>query len=105
MIKQYKNIQQRRAVGVRSALTNTNRDYRLVVHKSNKYFYGQMVKLVTGQTLFGIRAETAAEAGKLIAQKSKTAKITEVVFDRGKYKYHGKVKLFADAAREGGLKF
>ena len=49
--------------------------------------------------------EVAKEAGKLLAQKAKKAGIEKVVFDRGGYKYHGRVKAFADGAREGGLEF
>jgi len=105
MIKRYKQISKKRAVAVKSALSSTKRDYRLVVHKSNKYIYAQMLKLATGQTLFGVGAKKATEVGKMIAQKAKAAKISEVVFDRGKNRYHGKIKLLADAAREGGLKF
>ena len=105
MIKRYKHIKQKRAAAVRAAIAGTKRKYKLVVHRSNKYIYAQMVKLATGQTLFGVKTKTASEAGKLMAQKAKTAKISEVAFDRGKNQYHGKVKLLAEAAREGGLKF
>ena len=105
MIKSYKQTHKRRKVSVRSGVSNTQREHRLVIHKTNKYLYAQMLKLATGKTLFGVKAKTAAEAGKLIAHKAKTAKISEVVFDRGKNRYHGNIKLLADAAREGGLKF
>ena len=92
-------------MSVRSAIANTKRQYKLVVHKSNKYIYAQIVKLATGQTILGVRAKTAVQAGTLVAQKAKAAKIVDVVFDRGKKRYHGNVKLFAETARQGGMKF
>lgn len=90
---------------MRGALRDTGRDYRLIVHKSNKYIYAQILKLSTGETLFGAGSKSPVEVGKLVAQKAKTAKVSEVVFDRGRKRYHGSIKLLADAAREGGLKF
>jgi len=77
----------------------------LVVRRSNKYMYAQVVHLQTGKTLFGVRSVKPGEAGELIAKQAKAKKIVEVVFDRGSRRYHGNVKLLAEAAREGGLKF
>ena len=60
---------------------------------------------VTDHGLEGKKTEKSAEVGKRIAQKAKEAGVTKVVFDRGGYRYHGRVKAVADGAREGGLEF
>jgi large subunit ribosomal protein L18 len=93
---------------------------RLSVFRSSKHIYVQLIDDVQGKTLASAStleadlkgslktgADTAAAAavGKLIAERAKAAGITEVVFDRGGYIYHGLVKALADAAREGGLSF
>ncbi len=86
---------------------------RLTVFRSNKHLYAQIVDdgerktLVSAgdQKLKGTKTEKAKEVGKLLAQKASEKKIKEVVFDRGRFKYHGRVKALAEGAREGGLKF
>ncbi|KAF0223878.1 MAG: large subunit ribosomal protein [Rhodospirillaceae bacterium] len=93
---------------------------RLSVFRSGKNIYVQVIDDVQGKTLAAAStldkelkgalktgADTAAAAavGKLIAERAKAAGITEVVFDRGGYIYHGRVKALAEAAREGGLSF
>jgi large subunit ribosomal protein L18 len=93
---------------------------RLSVFRSSKQIYAQVIDDMQGKTLAaassldkGLReklktgADTAAasEVGKLIAERAVGAGIKEVVFDRGRYRYHGRVKALADGAREGGLKF
>jgi large subunit ribosomal protein L18 len=93
---------------------------RLSVHRSDKNIYAQIIDDVSGRTLAaastldkdikakvknGSTAEAAAAIGKLIAERGLAAKVSEVVFDRGAYIYHGRVKALADAAREGGLQF
>jgi large subunit ribosomal protein L18 len=93
---------------------------RLSVFRSGKHIYVQVIDDLKGQTLAaastldkelkgqlktGADAAAAAAVGKLIAERAKAAGITEVVFDRGGYIYHGRVKALADAAREGGLSF
>jgi len=92
---------------------------RLNVFRSSKHIYAQIVDDVKGHTLAAASSlskeleqlktganKTAARAvGKLIAQRAKEKNITQVVFDRGGYLYHGRVKELADGAREGGLKF
>lgn len=90
---------------------------RLTVFRSNKHFYAQIIDDSKAKTLVSVASvETEAKAGvkkvdaasmtgKLIAEKAKEKKITKVVFDKGGYKFHGRVKAFADAAREGGLSF
>ena len=91
---------------------------RLSVFRSDKHIYAQIIDDATGKTLLAINSgqkepglkhggnKTAATViGKLVATKAIAAGITEVAFDRAGYRYHGRVKALADAAREGGLKF
>lgn len=87
---------------------------RLVVFRSNMNIYAQMVDDASGKTLVaasdikvskGTKTERAAEVGKIVAEAAKKAKIETCVFDRNGYKYHGRVKALAEAAREAGLKF
>ncbi|MCR6631258.1 MAG: 50S ribosomal protein L18 [Magnetospirillum sp.] len=93
---------------------------RLSVFRSSKHIYVQLIDDAQGKTLAsastmeadlkgslktGADIAAAAAVGKLIAERAKAAGITEVVFDRGGYIYHGRVKALADAAREGGLSF
>jgi large subunit ribosomal protein L18 len=87
----------------------------LAVFRSNRYIYAQVIDDEAGRTLVaassqeaGLRGRsltvtTATEVGKLVAERAKAAGIDTVVFDRGGFKYHGRVKALADAAREGGL--
>lgn len=77
---------------------------RLLVFRSNKYVYAQLNN-VAGATLGTARDKSAKIAGEKIAAIAKKHKVAEVVFDRGGYKYHGRVRQLADAAREAGLKF
>src|SRR5438132_13371807 len=106
----------RRHRRVRGKVRGTNERPRLVVSRSNKGISGQLVDDMDGKTLAsaswlqlktskGKKIDQAAEVGKLLAQNAKQANIQVVVFDRGGYLYHGRVKALADAAREGGLKF
>jgi large subunit ribosomal protein L18 len=111
----------RRASRVRRQLKKVaNGRPRLSVHRSSKNIYAQVIDDVAGKTLAsastldtGLRsslktgADTAAAAavGKLVAERAKKAGVTAVVFDRGPYIYHGRVKALAEAAREGGLDF
>ena len=93
---------------------------RLSVFRSDKNIYAQIIDDTTGRTLAaastldkdikstvknGATAEAAATIGKLIAERGTKAGIAEVIFDRGAYIYHGRVKALADAARDGGLQF
>ena len=77
---------------------------RLSVFRSNKYIYAQIVD-IDGKTLTGLRGEDAAIVGTEVAKLATKKHIKRIVFDRGGYKYHGQVKILADAAREGGLDF
>ncbi len=104
---------------IRKRVSGTPERPRLAVHFSGKNIYAQVIDDVAGRTLVAanttekaLRSEkpranvaTAITIGKLIAERSKAANISKVVFDRGGFKYHGKVKALADAAREGGLDF
>jgi large subunit ribosomal protein L18 len=86
---------------------------RLTIFRSNKFMYGQLINDTTGKTIVNSVSKTdgsnkvtaSFEAGKLLAQKALEKGITKAVFDRNGYKYHGRVKSFADGAREGGLQF
>lgn len=93
---------------------------RLSVHRTNKQIYAQIIDDRAGRTLAaassvdkdlkgklktGATVEAAVEVGKLLAARAKDAGVETVVFDRGGYKFHGRVKALADAARESGLNF
>jgi large subunit ribosomal protein L18 len=86
---------------------------RLSVHRTGKHIYAQIIDDGEGRTLAsasslgakGADADAAAKVGKDIAAAAKKAGVTSVVFDRGGYLFHGRVKALADAAREGGLEF
>jgi large subunit ribosomal protein L18 len=93
---------------------------RLSVFRSSRHIYAQIIDDAVGQTLAaastldaalkptlktGADAEAAKAVGKLIAERAKAAGVERVVFDRGAYMYHGRIKALADAAREGGLNF
>lgn len=107
----------KRHVRVRSKISGTASRPRLDVFRSNSNIYAQLIDDVNGVTLvaaasnekdFGISGgniEGARKVGKLIAERAAEKGITEVVFDRGGYIYHGRVKELAEGAREGGLKF
>jgi large subunit ribosomal protein L18 len=111
----------RRASRVRRQLKKVaNGRPRLSVHRSSKNIYAQIIDDVAGRTLAsastldtGLRtslktgADTAAAAavGKLVAERAVAAGVKDVVFDRGSFIYHGRIKALADAAREGGLNF
>jgi large subunit ribosomal protein L18 len=104
---------QRRHTRVRAKVAGTPDRPRLVVYRSVKHIYAQIVDdaaqrtlaMVTDKDLNGTKTSKSSAVGKLIAEKAKAAGITRVVFDRGGYRYHGRVKAVADGAREGGLEF
>ena len=103
----------RRHLRVRKTVKGSPERPRLVVFRSLKHIYAQLVDDVTGKTLLtvsdskleGKKSEKSAEVGKLLASRAKEAGVTSVVFDRAGYQYHGRVKAVADGAREGGLEF
>lgn len=100
---------------IRKNLSGTKELPRLNVFRSNSNMYAQIIDDVEGVTLVSVSSlelkldknnvETATKVGTAIAKKALEAGINEVVFDRGGYAYHGRVKALADAAREAGLKF
>ncbi len=107
----------RRHIRVRRKISGTAKRPRLCVYRSNTNIYAQVIDDVAGKTLVSASTldkevktkkankEAAKEIGSLIAKRAKDAKISNVVFDRGGYVYHGVVKELAEAAREGGLEF
>jgi large subunit ribosomal protein L18 len=105
---------------IRKRVQGTTARPRLSVHFSGKNIYAQVIDDDLGKTIAAVsttekdfkgakasRANkaTAEKVGKLVAERSKSKKVSKVVFDRGGFLYHGKVKALADAAREGGLEF
>ena len=93
---------------VRSKISGTKERPRLCVFRSNKHLYAQLLDDYKGKTLLSVnnfKIKTAKALGEALAKKAKELKIEKVVFDRGGYKYHGKIKDLADGAREGGLIF
>ncbi|RLQ87819.1 50S ribosomal protein L18 [Notoacmeibacter ruber] len=115
----YKTPVQKRAFRVRKKLRQVAAGRpRLSVYRSGLNIYAQIIDDAKGHTVAaastldkdlrsssGANVDAAASVGKLIAERAKEAGVTEVVFDRGPYIYHGRVKALADAAREGGLTF
>lgn len=98
---------------IRNKVSGNEERPRLTVFKSNKFMYGQLINDSTGSTIVNSiskidnmkKSEAAFAAGKLLAQEALKKGIKKAVFDRNGYKYHGRVKSFADGAREGGLEF
>ncbi|MGY6560598.1 MAG: 50S ribosomal protein L18 [Luteibaculaceae bacterium] len=101
---------------IRKKVSGTTDVPRLAIFRSNSSIYAQVIDDTTGKTLVassvkalkdykGTKSEISIAVGKEIAEKALKAGITKVVFDRGGYLYHGRVKSLAEAAREGGLKF
>lgn len=120
--------QQRRTYRTRNKIRRVNIDRvgvretrpRLSVFRSGKQIYAQVICDLKGQTLAaastldkdlkeklksGSTKEAATEVGKLVAERAKKAGVSKIVFDRGRYVYHGRIKALADGARDGGLEF
>ncbi|MBI3521931.1 MAG: 50S ribosomal protein L18 [Chloroflexi bacterium] len=106
----------RRHARVREKISGTAERPRLAIFRSITQIYAQLIDDQSGRTLAaassldakgatGTKAERAKAAGTLLAERAKAAKLEGAVFDRGGYRYHGRVKALADAARAGGLKF
>jgi large subunit ribosomal protein L18 len=107
----------RRHRRIRRHIVGTTERPRLVVFRSNRGIEAQLVNDLEGKTLAsashlglkktfkGTKTDQAAEVGKLLAVAAKKAGVETVVFDRGGYLYHGRVKALAEGAREGGLRF
>ena len=103
---------------VRAKIIGTSAVPRVSVFRSSRHIFVQIVDDSVGKTLVsslikskgksvprGAKTELAGKVGEMLAQKAKEAGITKVVFDRGGYKYHGRVKALAEGLRKGGLKF
>lgn len=128
LAKQKTNPAQRRSFRTRNKIRRVNIEQnakreiraRLSVHRSGKQIYAQVIDDLKGVTVAaastldadlkekiksGATKEAAAEVGKLVAERAKKAGVTKVVYDRGRFLYHGRVKALADGAREAGLEF
>lgn len=113
------NIKDRRVrikKGIRKKLEGTSARPRLSVFRSNKVIYAQIIDDAKGHTVTssssveldkkgGVNLTISKNVGKKVAEKAVAAGITEIVFDRNGYLYHGNIKALAEGAREGGLKF
>jgi len=115
--KQLRLVRHRR---IRKRISGTPERPRLSVYRSEKHIYAQIIDDVAGRTIVAAstvekelreklqktwNVAAAKEVGKLIAERAIAKGVKEVVFDRGGFKYHGRIKALADAAREAGLKF
>ncbi len=101
---------------IRNKIKGTPERPRLNIYRSNNYIYAQVIDDLSGHTMVaassreesvaneGTKTEQSKAVGKLLAERAQAANIERVVFDRGGYLYHGRVKALAEGAREGGLK-
>jgi large subunit ribosomal protein L18 len=121
MIKRNKNIRLRSKIKIRKKISGVEDKPRLTVYRSLNNIYAQLIDDSQGNTLVSasslskeLKEELKSTKGKiskgkmvgmLLARKAREKNITEIVFDRNGYRYHGRVKAIADGAREGGLKF
>jgi large subunit ribosomal protein L18 len=111
------DARKRRHVRVRKDVKGTAQRPRLAVYRSNRYIYAQLIDDEAGATIASassreaalkdkrLNVETAAEVGKSIAGRAQEAGVSSVVFDRGGFPFHGRVRALADGAREAGLSF
>lgn len=111
------NNKLRRKIRTRSKTKGTVQKPRLSVFRSNQYIYAQVIDDEKGKTIIGVsekdlpkkekvnKTVKAKELGAVLAKKAIAKKVQNVVFDKGSYAYHGRIKAFAEGAREGGLKF
>ena len=116
MIEKTQRARSRRASRVRNTVRGTAERPRLTVFRSNRAIWAQIIDDQAGKTLVSAsslsltekglpKKDTAAKVGQLLAERAKEAGVVSIVFDRGAYLYHGRVKALADGAREGGLEF
>lgn len=109
-------LRQRRQMRVRRGVRGASERPRLTVFRSNKGIYAQIIDDMAGQTLASAssldikeaglkKSDVAARVGEILAGKAKEKNIDKVVFDRGSYLYHGRVKALADGVRKGGIQF
>lgn len=115
-----RNSQGKRKIRVRAKITGTKNRPRLSVFRSNRYIFAQLIDDEKGHTILGVsekeidknpqafagnKTDRARKLGILLAKKGLSKKIKAVVFDRGSFRYHGRIKALAEGAREGGLEF
>lgn len=117
MIKRYKSLAEKRKVRTRKKFLSKTDRPRLSVFRSNRYIYAQIIDDKLGKTLVAASEKEITDAkgenptekakliGQILAKKALEKKIKSLVFDRGAYKYHGRVKALAEGARDAGLKF
>lgn len=119
MSSQTDHQEEKRKKGVRFKIRGTNKKPRLCVFRANRYIYAQLIDDFLGKTLLAVnermlggekvlgktKREKAKIVGQVLAQKALALKIKTVVFDRGAYRYHGRVKALAEGARQEGLEF
>jgi len=111
------DARRRRHFRVRKSVHGTDARPRLSVFRSNKHIYAQVIDDVQGHTIASasskessvtssaLTVDVAAQVGKLVGARAKDAGISQVVFDRGGFRYHGRIKALAEGARESGLEF
>lgn len=114
-VKIYKSKKIKRQVRTRSKIEGIQAKPRLCVYRSNKFIYAQLIDDRSGKTLYaasdatlklkGTKVEKAEKVGEALSSEAVKKGIKEAIFDRGSYRYHGRVKALADGARKGGLKF
>lgn len=118
MITKHISGKSRRSLRTRKKIRRSGR-LRLSVYRSNRYLYAQLIDDKTGKTLVAVnekdiagsskkgitKSEKARLLGNFLGAKAKKAKVTKIVFDRGSYKYHGRIQAFAEGMKESGLIF
>lgn len=116
-VKKRQNMKERRKKRVRKKISGTAERPRLSLYRSAKHIYAQIIDDISGRTLLSVSSfekedkktranvECCTELGKLIAKRCQEIQVRHLVFDKNGNKYHGRVKAFADGAREGGLDF
>lgn len=115
MLKKLLQVKSRRAARTRAKIKGNEDKPRLSVFRSNKFIYAQLIDDSKGSTILsvstsalkekGAKTDKAFKAGEKLAEKALAKGIKKAVFDRGSYRYHGRVKAVADGARKGGLEF
>jgi len=117
MMKRYKTIHDRRKAAARKKLLGVGNRPRLTVFRSSQHIYAQVIDISGGKILASAsdlslkssqklsKTAKSIAVGAALAQKAKKSGAVKVMFDRGAYKYHGRIKALAEAARKGGLEF
>ncbi|MEK7115038.1 MAG: 50S ribosomal protein L18 [Patescibacteria group bacterium] len=103
-IKKQNQIRERRKNRNRAKVFGTQEKPRLSVFRSNKFIYAQLINDEKGHTMASAASKKAQEAGKILAEKAMKEGIEAAVFNRGSYKFHGRVKALAEEVKKGGIK-